>query len=388
MDISARSFSMYKPELITEYRAHVKFNLKEDEETALIRDFQTEMQLDKVNLDNPIVRKLSEKVVPEDFPQEFNYKPWHKLAYKEGGWGLYSLEEFKKRFHILTQGIFEDLIFDHLNFNGSLIGACLYKNNYEKAFGIEQDKDMNLQADKLMRYFEHYFPSRNSIKKDKITLLDEQELSDIDIIVSVESNDEFDRVVKRLFYDLKVEDKKLFKITNKKSYKYFITSKNLLRPLELFRIFNMAPIDAIRKFHFPYVRNMFDGEEVYLFPSCILFAKKGIIYEYQYMSTSEPRAKYILKYYNRGCNFNLSDSEHRYVNGFLARHPELKISPVVLQNEEQQKCVPNYVLVEKPSILLTEELLTDELLTKELLAEKVAITSERIGLFSDQIGVV
>ena len=328
MNIATREFPDYKVESINNHKSNTTFINKETN-NSITRDYNVELNAENISLSDPIIKRLSqiESQIQDqfqdlNFEQPFNEKKWHNLKIRNGGWGIYPLDVFKERFHILTQGIFKNMFLDKLVFNGSLVGACLYKNNYEKAFGVDSDKPMEGQKEQLMDYFEHYFPSKKSIK-DKVTLLSEQELSDIDIIVDVQDNENFDRIVKRLFSDIKLEGKQLFKILNKRSYKYFIRAPELLRPLEIFRIFNTEPIDAIRKFHFPYVRNMFDGDDVYMLPSSFIFGTSGIIHEYQYLSTTEPRAKYILKYYNRGCNFNLSDSEHKYINAYIKRHPGL-----------------------------------------------------------------
>jgi hypothetical protein len=287
--------------------------------------------------------------------------------------GVYNTHEFKCRFDIFTDGIFTGVNTDKIWFGGSAIAACVTRNPLERVFCIEGYHKRNIVTkypgdegydsyaeelenikshwgsyeSRLRDYFDEYYPSKDVIKKENIddskVLELEENLSDIDIMVDVVDDDDFDRYCNNILNIIKKNlsirlDKEsfteseasIFRVNTNKSYKYFISGTLLKRSIEFFRLFGAHPFGGVSRFHFPAVRGVYDGRKVLLFPSYVSYAYTGLFLDYKWMSSANDTKDLILKYYTRGGTPILNETEHQHI----AKHIE--------DNDDQWGIVAKY----------------------------------------------
>lgn len=302
---------------------------------ALKNAYFEEMKVEMMTHTSELVHTLDQIVKMPKFPVNlttFNSKDWHALTKWSGTWGFYSTDSFKLRFHIATSGIFENINYQNMFLSGSIIAVCLYKNPIEREFGIEDFDDGSMplaeltakwssNAQNFLRYLDVFYPSKAALKEQPTSkyavYAAEQNLSDIDIIIDKNDNPDYDFIVKRFFHNLKCEGKSLIRVSTARSYKYVISSANLRYNIECFRVYSSTPMNTVTRYHFPIVRQMFDGNNVYLAPSCVILGLTGICNDYKWMACKNNAIELVLKYYSRGYNFNLNDKEHAFVNKYI-----------------------------------------------------------------------
>lgn len=270
--------------------------------------------------------------------------------------GLYSLQSFKKRFEVFTGGIFEGLDYQNLYITGSIIPACLIRNplelkyginlptalddNYSSSSGRQNNVDIywNDMSKNLKSYFDTYYPSKEFMIRHKITddnvLQIEDEITDIDIIIDVLSDKDFDDVAMRIFKTITANITKeynkapsqmelnMIKVTTQSSYKYNIYGTKIIRNVELFRIYETQPMGCVSRFHFGPVRGVFNGLSVYVLPTLWNSAQSGCCFDYKWMSNSGKAQQYICKYFTRGFYVLLNDNEHESMYNYIKENKD------------------------------------------------------------------
>ncbi len=102
------------------------------------------------------------------------------------------------------------------------------------------------------------------------------------------------------------------------TFKSKIKSNHINRTLELFPIHGDDFFSLVSKFHLPCVRSYYDGENVYLTPSCVSAHLTYMNLDYKYFAGSNDEIKIILKYRMRGfgtiLNKNEIDKVLKYIN--------------------------------------------------------------------------
>ena len=93
------------------------------------------------------------------------------------------------------------------------------------------------------------------------------------------------------------------------SYKVKISSFHMQRQLELFSLFGDDFFTLVSKFHMPCVRAYYDGENVYMTPSCISAHMTYMNIDYKYFAGSKDPIEIILKYRMRGFGTFLNKNE-------------------------------------------------------------------------------
>jgi len=283
---------------------------------------------------------------------EYLFKPLRVTNSKRG---VYTLHSTQERFDIFTDGIFRGISWDKLSMTGSLLPACVIRNPLEELFDINlpmttdlSDPDTARQywkdnRTKVQNYFDEYYPSKNVLNPKYITndndlyeSFDNELMSDIDIIVDLGDDADFDRKVLEVFEIVKAnairnhaenptmypsDAVKMLKITTPQSYKYYIVGPALHKNIELFRIF-VHPLGCVSRFHFPCVRGIYSGNSVKLFPSMISAAFTGILLEYKWMSSAKNTKDLVCKYFTRGFTLLLNALEHESMRQHITEFNE------------------------------------------------------------------
>lgn len=93
------------------------------------------------------------------------------------------------------------------------------------------------------------------------------------------------------------------------SYKVKISSVHIQRELELFQLLGDDFFTLVSKFHMPCVRAYYDGNNVYMTPSCISAHMTYMNIDYKYFAGSKDPIEIILKYRMRGFGTFLNKNE-------------------------------------------------------------------------------
>jgi hypothetical protein len=93
------------------------------------------------------------------------------------------------------------------------------------------------------------------------------------------------------------------------NYKYRITSPYFNHPLEIFKIHGTGQMGAVSQFHLPCVRALYNGDNVYLTPSCISAHLTFMNIDYKYFAGSTDPIEIINKNRMRGFGTWLNETE-------------------------------------------------------------------------------
>jgi hypothetical protein len=93
------------------------------------------------------------------------------------------------------------------------------------------------------------------------------------------------------------------------NYKYRITSTHLNHPLEIFKIYGVCQMGIVSQFHLPCVRAFYDGNNVYMTPSCISAHLTYMNIDYKYVSGTNDPMEIINKNRMRGFGTWLNETE-------------------------------------------------------------------------------
>jgi hypothetical protein len=102
--------------------------------------------------------------------------------------------------------------------------------------------------------------------------------------------------------------------------KAHITSSGLSRKLELFSIKENDFFSVVSTFHFPCVRGIYDGSNVYLTPSCITAFMTLKLIDYKYVCCAKNPIELMLKYTNRGYGIYLNIDEKKSVIKYIMKN--------------------------------------------------------------------
>lgn len=95
--------------------------------------------------------------------------------------------------------------------------------------------------------------------------------------------------------------------------KFKIRSKKMPRSIELFRSKSRDFFGVVGRFHFPCVRAYYQGNNVYMMPSCITAMMTGINIDYKYFAGVRDPIDIINKYRMRGFGVLLTENEKKHM---------------------------------------------------------------------------
>jgi len=147
---------------------------------------------------------------------------------------------------------------------------------------------------KLLPYIEDehikYLSSLN-LSEDKLSLVSNFDKSKVNIILYENQKDNYNDITIR--FNLKVK----------------VQSKYLSRELEIFMISGNDFMNVVSKFHLPCVRAYYDGDNVYMTPTCITAYMTMMNMHYTYFSSATTPMEIINKYRMRGFGTILNKKE-------------------------------------------------------------------------------
>lgn len=295
--------------------------------------------------------------------EPLSYKSSTLPFYVEGVRTINSIDEFKKRLSIATDGLLNDLNLAKYNavLSGSIIVSCISTNPLEKNFNKTNNNLGSLFASKssdydwFKMYIECYYPSYRSVKDDElhkyqlpIQTPDEYEkqkcedlngltniepsapaaygvLSDLDISIHVSTFATFIINSYKIFEEIrdKSSDKRIYmkRIGRATNFKYNIYGPGINRPIDLFWITN-SPDSFVSQFHLGIVRSYWDGNKVSIMQSSLASHLTGVNHDYYWLSCKQASAIPIAKYASRGYSTSLNISEQIIFTEYLSNKIE------------------------------------------------------------------
>ena len=112
------------------------------------------------------------------------------------------------------------------------------------------------------------------------------------------------------------EDQNIMVFKISESIKFKLSSPVLPRSIEIFRINCEDFFGCVSKFHLPCVRGYYDGNMVYLLPSCITALMTFLNIDYKYFAGSRDPIAIINKYIQRGFGIAINQEEYRIVKEY------------------------------------------------------------------------
>jgi len=95
--------------------------------------------------------------------------------------------------------------------------------------------------------------------------------------------------------------------------KFKLTSPDFKHTIEIFRVKDKDFFSTISRFHLPCVRSFYDGNNVYMLPSCITAMLTGYNIDYKYFASVRDPIEIITKYRIRGFNTILNPTEKQHM---------------------------------------------------------------------------
>jgi hypothetical protein len=247
-----------------------------------------------------------------NFPEEQRLKRYFNEYYANSDIDVMVLTTNQLEFINIANNIFRQLNINLCKFNNITVtniklicSKCLYL--FIDIFNIREitTKYTNLTFD---------FIKNNLDNQDVIDKCVELFKNNIELYINNFTKGNIDNISSDYFdfsnISYKIRLKKNDKCDNIKiNIKYKITSPYLHYPLELFMVNNSDFFATVQTFHLPCVRSYYNGENVYLTPSCISSHLTYMNLDYKYFTGNSNSIDIINKYRMRGFGTWLNNSE-------------------------------------------------------------------------------
>ena len=112
----------------------------------------------------------------------------------------------------------------------------------------------------------------------------------------------------------------ILQISESIRFKYSINTQSIHKTFELFRTYNNNFFSTVARFHLPCVRAYYQGNNVYMLPSCITAMMTKINIEYRYFAAIHDPFDIINKYITRGYGILLNNNELKNWIDFNKKH--------------------------------------------------------------------
>ncbi len=149
-----------------------------------------------------------------------------------------------------------------------------------------------------------YIHELAKFKKDRLSKMSQEEIDHFSLIYP--DYFDFENINWRIRFTKEKSDNDINVLIN---YKYHIKSPHITHKLELFNVKYNDFFSTIQSFHLPCVRSYYDGNNVYLTPSCISAHLTYMNIDYKYFSGARDPVDIINKYRMRGFGTWLNEDE-------------------------------------------------------------------------------
>ena len=249
---------------------------------------------------------LPQNVTHSDETLSFSLKEKDKITFEEKQ-SFSSNETISKNKHNDTELIISPLnylfvskeyINKHINLDNTIINKINYViSHIDDPEILEKFKPLyeELKAQRRAEFVQKY--SLDEITKWEVKYPDLLNTNNFKICISSNTTDSYSLVF---------------------TCKAHITSSNLSRKLEIFSIKENDFFSVVSTFHFPCVRGIYDGSNVYLTPSCITAFMSLMNIDYKYVCCAKDPIELILKYKDyRGYGIYLNIDEQKSIIKYI-----------------------------------------------------------------------
>ena len=192
------------------------------------------------------------------------------------------------------------------NINNDDVKEYFYEQYTQTKF--KNNRNQRKQYGTCNQLFNEYYKI-SSIENMNIYIVDyelnQDEYIDQDASTSIFINDIVDTKVKP------TDNLMIIKISE--GIKFKLTSPDLLHSMEIFRVKDKDFFSTVGRFHLPCVRSFYDGNNVYMLPSCITAMLTGYNIDYKYFAGVRDPIDIITKYRIRGFNTILNPTEKQHM---------------------------------------------------------------------------
>ena len=181
--------------------------------------------------------------------------------------------------------------------------TCLkmFNNSYDTIIEVKK----TIEEPETRKLFEPLFINGlNKIKKERLSKFTEEEIKNISVLYP--DYFDFDNIPFRVRFIKSKSDNDNNVIIN---YKYKIKSPHINHTLELFSVKYDDFFCTVQSFHLPCVRSYYDGNNVYMTPSCVSAHLTYMNIDYKYFAGSRDPIDIINKYRMRGFGTWLNENE-------------------------------------------------------------------------------
>lgn len=194
----------------------------------------------------------------------------------------------------------------------------------------------SIELDQLKIKITKNFKEENMEKKKKSIIMEEKAIEKIKLFGTDEEKsklvDELDTVITDDGPDdlpANIDDSNLVEETSEikflckilGSFKVKVYSKYMERNLEIFRIPTSNMIGKVSTFHVACVRAYYNGENVYMTPSCLFAMHTRINIDYNYFTSKTSPTAILIKYLQRGFGTMLNVLEKKQIRNDLCNDP-------------------------------------------------------------------
>ncbi len=215
-----------------------------------------------------------------------------------------------------------DYDYDYIveNINSNEIKEVLYEKYITSKFASNKKlrSDRSLGANAL---YEHFF-KLSSIDKMNVILVD----NDNYYSVQYDSDSDYCTYLNDIRgLDNKVSDKEnIMLLRISENIKFKINSEHLLHSIEVFRTKYEEFFSCVSRFHLPCVRGYYDGNNVYLLPSCVTALMTHMNIDYKYFAGVRDPIDIINKYRMRGIGTIINAQEKMHMLNYNSNESGLQ----------------------------------------------------------------
>ena len=220
------------------------------------------------------------------------------------------LDYFSEKLNDINEAINKKYTATELKDN---IGTSEIKEYFYKLYTSHKFEQNKLHRSKYIKeniLYEHYY---------KVTNIEDMNIFVVDNIMQRDNNEPRDSESHFFVNDYRTDENKVSKENNKmllkisENIKFKLHSSKMLHSIEAFRIKGTSFFNTVARFHLPCVRAFYNGNNIYMLPSCVTAMMTGINIDYKYFAGIRDPIDILNKYRMRGFGILLNDHEKQHM---------------------------------------------------------------------------
>ena len=306
----------------------------------LVLEREETMASNGITTDYRFVMNINDaRNIPTIMTMSANVNPWNNhmvgseyvssrtIFHLNGPRKLTSADVLRRRFKIATHGAFEGI--NLADFDAALVGSILIPvmaHNPLEAFFGEGD----LTDDEFTRYLNYYYPSESELEERSVENMLTQDdkvgngigqgptITDMDVAIKAITTEDFIKKSRMLFEQIRqnIPDADFKECATTGSLKFSIVLPQK-RWIDLFQCSDLTFLDLVWRFHLSVVKMYWDGNDFWLFKSCLTSLLSGVCGAYGWVSCNKSAADIVLKYAQRGYSTCINKDEETAITQYM-----------------------------------------------------------------------